>query len=510
MKKQHDETDIQKDTEVNAEVTPSTGETNSTENVTTPQTDNSTTNPSKKEADVKKEPQKAENKAESKKVETVKTTTAAENHSQPQKSKVSDKEETKKSSGGKGIALLALLVALGVGGAGYYLGQQQLNQLQQQIATLESQQQATAQATPTDTVSKAEFDAVKNALVNTTNELAATKTALDSLQQNRGITEQQIIALQSQLNKAVADKAESQPNEWLMSEADFLLSNAQRKLIIDNDLSTAISLLKEADSVLNDVSDPRAISVRTAIAQDLKRLADVNDVDQNAIMQKLSQLANAVDDLEVLDLSSDNATDDNGELSDSISDWRTNMQKSATSFLNHFIRIQPRDPVEKALLAPNQDVYLRENIRLRLQIALLAVPRQQNELYKSSLEVVTSWVRSYFNTDSVLVQRFLQQLDDLSEESIYVDAPNTFESLTILDEILHKQPHKIEKVEMKANPTILEENKAEEAKAKEKNPEAAQPQASEPANSSETKGQAEEQQPSASENAAPEQPAKTE
>lgn len=507
MKKQHDETDIQKNTEINEEVTPNRGEENKVEAVTTPKTDAVAHSEDKKTEKQSMKEEKTVVTAEPKKTDSAKqNTTSKEN-------KVSSQPEpqTKKSSSGKGIALLALLVALGVGGAGYYLGQQQLSQLQQKITSLEESQQAATQATPAETVSKADFDAVKNALVSTTSELEAAKNALSALEQNRGITEQQIIALQSQLNKAVADKAESQPNEWLMSEADFLLSNAQRKLLIDNDLSTAISLLKEADVVLNDVSDPRAISVRTAIAQDLKRLADVNDVDQNAIMQKLSQLANAVDDLEVLDLSSDNATgSDDGELSDSISDWRTNIEKSANSFLNHFIRIQPRDPVEKALLAPNQDVYLRENIRLRLQIALLAVPRQQNELYKGSLEAVTSWVRSYFNTDSVLVQRFLQQLDDLSEQSIYVDAPSTFESLTTLDEILHKQPHKIEKVEMKANPTILEENKAEEAKAKE-NAEA-QSQATEQPKAvpEQPASQTEESQPAATEAPKNDTPAKTE
>ena len=41
------------------------------------------------------------------------------------------------------------------------------------------------------------------------------------LQQNKGITEQQIIALQTQLNKTMAEKSQAQPNEWLMSEADF-------------------------------------------------------------------------------------------------------------------------------------------------------------------------------------------------------------------------------------------------------------------------------------------------
>ena len=63
---------------------------------------------------------------------------------------------------------------------------------------------------------------------------------------------------------------------------------------------------------------------------------------------------------------------------------RKMQKKSATSFLNHFIRISPKHGADrKELLAPNQDIYLRENIRLRLQLAIMAVPRQQNELYNN-------------------------------------------------------------------------------------------------------------------------------
>ncbi|KGQ38890.1 uroporphyrinogen-III C-methyltransferase [Gallibacterium genomosp. 1] len=472
MKKQHNETDIQTSAEINEGASLTTDENSSKDPDKREQVDSQAVeaeNTAEKIV-VTDEKKASANKKEDKLDKRVEVDTTVEedktsvNSTSTQAEKAMKTTENKqKSSGGKGLALLALLVALGVGAAGYYLGQQQLSNLQQQVSALESSQQVVIKAASSNSVDMTEVNSLKEALTKTEQELNATKSTLDVLQQNKGITEQQIIALQTQLNKTMAERSQTQPNEWLMSEADFLLSNAQRKLIIDNDLGTAISLLKEADLVLNDVTDPRAITVRTAIAQDLKRLANVNDVDQNAIMQKLSQLANSIDDLELLDLSASNSDSGNSdEPSNSISDWKSNIEKSANSFLNHFIRIQPRDPVEKALLAPNQDIYLRENIRLRLQIAILAVPRQQNELYKSSLEAVTSWVRSYFNVDSALTQKFLQQLDELSEQSIYVDAPNTFESLTILDEILHKQSHQIEKVDLKANSQILEENKEEE------------------------------------------------
>ena len=49
-----------------------------------------------------------------------------------------------------------------------------------------------------------------------------------------------------------------------------------------------------------------------------------------------------------------------------------------------------------------------KTFRLRLQLAIMAVPRQQNELYKQSLEAVASWIRSYFDTNAEVTQSFLK------------------------------------------------------------------------------------------------------
>ena len=163
---------------------------------------------------------------------------------------------------------------------------------------------------------------------------------------------------------------------------------------------------------------------------------------------------------------------------------RKMQKKSATSFLNHFIRISPKHGADrKELLAPNQDIYLRENIRLRLQLAIMAVPRQQNELYKQSLEAVASWIRSYFDTNAEVTQSFLKSVDELSEVSIYVDVPSQLQSLSMLDKYLNRTPLDVQKVEIEAEKAVdnsprkeevkpAPEAKAEEPKAEEKPAEA--------------------------------------
>ena len=392
---------------------------------------------------------------------------------------VAPRTQTVVKKSGTGLSLLAILIALGVGGAGYYFGQQQVDEFQQKLTALEAQiNNKTVVSAPAQDV---KFDTTQLAQLESANK--ATQDKIAQVEELINAKSHELVGLQSQINKVSAQANAQQPTDWLFSEADFLLNNALRKLVLDNDVDTAVSLLKLADETLAKVNNSQSAAIRSAINQDLKQLLSVTGVDQNAVMQKLSQLANTVDELPVLDVNfgdDQNAT----KLSDSLSDWAENAEKSATSFLNHFIRISPKHGADrKELLAPNQDIYLRENIRLRLQLAIMAVPRQQNELYKQSLEAVASWIRSYFDTNAEVTQSFLKSVDELSELSIYVDVPSQLQSLSMLDKYLNRTPLDVQKVEIEAEKAVdnsprkeevkpAPEAKAEEPKAEEKPAEA--------------------------------------
>ena len=392
---------------------------------------------------------------------------------------VAPRTQTVVKKSGTGLSLLAILIALGVGGAGYYFGQQQVDEFQQKLTALEAQiNNKTVVSAPAQEV---KFDTTQLAQLESANK--ATQNKIAQVEELINAKSHELVGLQSQINKVSAQANAQQPTDWLFSESDFLLNNALRKLVLDNDVDTAVSLLKLADETLAKVNNSQSAAIRSAINQDLKQLLSVAGVDQNAVMQKLSQLANTVDELPVLDVNfgdDQNAT----KLSNSLSDWAENAEKSATSFLNHFIRISPKHGADrKELLAPNQDIYLRENIRLRLQLAIMAVPRQQNELYKQSLEAVASWIRSYFDTNAEVTQSFLKSVDELSEVSIYVDVPSQLQSLSMLDKYLNRTPLDVQKVEIEAEKAVDNsprkeevkpepEAKAEEPKAEEKPAEA--------------------------------------
>lgn len=298
-------------------------------------------------------------------------------------------------------------------------------------------QQETAQTETNDALAT-QLTALQKAQVNQKAELEWTikKQAAQLDEANR-----QQVALAKQLDEIqqkVATISGSDSKIWLLAQADFLVKLAGRKLWSDQDVTTATMLLKSADASLADMNDPSLMTARRAITDDIASLSSVVQIDYDGIIIKLNQLSNQIDNLRL----TDNYTDDSpmnsnsNELSSSLSEWRVNLQKSWQNFIDSFITIRRRDDTAVPLLAPNQNVYLRENIRSRLLVAAQAVPRHQEETYHQALDNVSTWVRAYYDTDDPSTKAFLEEVDKLSQQNITMDLSESLQSQAILEKLI--------------------------------------------------------------------------
>ncbi|TCC00755.1 uroporphyrinogen-III C-methyltransferase [Kosakonia quasisacchari] len=242
----------------------------------------------------------------------------------------------------------------------------------------------------------------------------------------------------NEVQQKVATISGSDAKTWQLAQADFLVKLAGRKLWSDQDVTTAAALLKSADASLADMNDPSLITARRAITDDIASLSAITQVDYDGAILKLNQLSNQIDNLRLADNNDDDTPmdADSSELSGSISEWRVNLQKSWQNFMDSFITIRRRDETAVPLLAPNQDIYLRENIRSRLLVAAQAVPRHQEETYKQALDNVSTWVRAYYDTDDAATKAFLEEVDKLSQQTIAMDLPESLQSQPILEKLM--------------------------------------------------------------------------
>ena len=156
---------------------------------------------------------------------------------------VAPRTQTVVKKSGTGLSLLAILIALGVGGAGYYFGQQQVDEFQQKLTALEAQiNNKTVVSAPAQPAQEVKFDTTQLAQLESANK--ATQNKIAQVEELINAKSHELVGLQSQINKVSAQANAQQPTDWLFSEADFLLNNALRKLVLDNDVDTAVSLLK--------------------------------------------------------------------------------------------------------------------------------------------------------------------------------------------------------------------------------------------------------------------------
>ena len=318
-----------------------------------------------------------------------------------------------------GAIAIVLVIALGAGL--YYHGHQQ----------------ALAKAASDEALSE-QLDALQKSQQQDKQQIA---TLLAQQDKNQQTADRQQASFGRQLNELqdkVASISGSDAKTWLLAQADYLVKLAGLKLWSDQDVTTAAALLKSADASLADMNDPSLIDVRRALNEDVSSLSAVTQIDFDGIILKLNQLSNQVDNLRLADNDNDDSPmdSDSTSLSGSLTEWRQNLTKSWHNFMDDFITIRRRDSTAEPLLAPNQDVYLRENIRSRLLIAAQAVPRHQDEVYKQSLESVSTWVRAYFDTTDPSTKAFLEELDNLSQQSISMDVPDQLKSQPMLEKLM--------------------------------------------------------------------------
>ena len=358
------------------------------------------------------------------------------------------------------LSAVAIAIALAAGIGLYNWGKHQsatqsatLEALEGQLTALQQQQQT--QKTDLENIIKQQggaLDAAKREQENLTRQL-------DEVQQK------------------VATISGTDAKTWLLAQSDFLVKLAGRKLWSDQDVTTAAALLKSADASLADMNDPSLIAARRAITEDIASLSAVSQVDYDGIILKLNQLSNQVDNLRLADNDNDSAPmdSDDTELSSTLSEWRQNLVKSWHSFMDSFITIRRRDDTAVPLLAPNQDIYLRENIRSRLLVAAQAVPRHQNETYKQSLDNVSTWVRAYYDTEDAATKSFLETLDALSQQNITMDVPETLQSQPILEKMMQTRVRNLLAQPAAASPEAAATAPAEAAPTPAEAPAASEP-----------------------------------
>jgi len=257
----------------------------------------------------------------------------------------------------------------------------------------------------------------------------------------------------TQLEKAVERLSQNQPNDWLLHEAEYLIRIAARTIWLEHDTSAAMSLLQDADMRLKELEDPKFLPIRQLIREDIAQLKLMPNIDSEDTIMTLMAMNKQLKNLPIKSerIPKDFVTQVELELSEDISDWQENLDKTWQYFANSFFKITPRSGSTEALLSPQFQQNLRENLSLKLQLIQWSASQRKQKIYNQTLNDVQLWLEQYFDMTAIESKNFYQGIDTLKNEVVSFDYPTTLSSLSAIRQVLSNQPLKpiIEKLKQK-------------------------------------------------------------
>lgn len=219
--------------------------------------------------------------------------------------------------------------------------------------------------------------------------------------------------------------------ERLIAEVEQLMTIANQQLQLAGNIKPALLALQTAESRLQQIEAPQVIQLRKALAQDIQRLQSLPLVDIAGMSTRLENLAETVD---ALPLVSDRHPQPESKQAPDLqaSSWQR-LAHEMWQDIKQIIRLERIDRPEPPLLAPEQNYFLRENIKLRLLSARIALLRHDEVSYRADLRAVEKWLLEHFDMRESASKIMLSTIRQLSADNIVIDVPNINESLTMVN-----------------------------------------------------------------------------
>ena len=323
-----------------------------------------------------------------------------------------------------GVWLVLLLLIAGIIYGAWYFAQQYM--VQQQLlenvqAQLQQQQRATQMQQ--DTLAAT----VEQQLAEQQDEV---QNAMNEMAQRIDNTAARVLALSS-VNR----------DDWKIAEAEYLLRLANQRVLLERNSGNAVALAQNVDEILRDLNDPDLFPVRKALASEMSELTLAGDIDREGVYLRLLALSEHIEKLPLIEpLGSTEEIWPEDEPQENEGLW----VKTKRGFMNllkkfsHHLRVRDHAQPVPAILAPDNQIYLKQNMRLMLEQAQAALLREEAQVYQSSLQKAQEWLKTYFplNTQSVAAQA---ELADLQNVIITQSLPNFAESTELLKAYIERK-----------------------------------------------------------------------
>lgn len=247
---------------------------------------------------------------------------------------------------------------------------------------------------------------------------------LSLLESRHAETQNQRAALE-----ALYQDMSSSRDQTALAEVEQMLLIAGQQLQLSANVKAALIAMQQAESRLQQLNRPAFANLRKRIGQDIDKLRALPNIDVPAINQRLDTMIGAVDNLPLAQDTRIQPQQTAAVAADPQEGawkrfWRELWQET-----KHLVRIENTGQEEKPLLSPTQAFFLRENLKLRLLSARMALLTRDEVSFRRDLKTSQEWLKRYFDSKSDATAQALGALQKLAASNIVIDMPDISGSL---------------------------------------------------------------------------------
>ena len=217
-------------------------------------------------------------------------------------------------------------------------------------------------------------------------------------------------------------------DEWALTEIEQVLLLASQQLQLAGNVPSALAALQLADSKLQRLDRPQFVPLRRAIARDMDRLKAVPFVDVSGLALRLDQAIAGIDALPLA--LEERPPVPSGDASPPANESAVHrFLREAWQDVRQLVRIENLDRPDVPLLTPQQQFFLRENLKLRLLSARFNLLFHDQSNLRADVRAADAWLEKYFDVRSKPVQGLQAVLRQLQATEIATDLPDLGRSL---------------------------------------------------------------------------------
>ena len=260
--------------------------------------------------------------------------------------------------------------------------------------------------------------------------------ALAALQAKVGVLEAKLAETQSQAValEAMYQELSSTRDERVLAEVEQAVVIAMQQLQFAGNVEAALIALQSADARLARSVQPQFLPVRKLLARDIERLKGTPGANVSGLSLKIESVVAAVDNLPLAYEQRpkvDTAKPASPPKPASADYWRE-LGADLWRELRQLVRLERIDQGDPALLSPNQSFFLRENLKLRLLNARLALLQRDGKIFHEEIRQSRDQLARYFDGRAKPVQAAESTLKVLATTDVSFDLPGLAETLTAL------------------------------------------------------------------------------